>query len=69
VTSWLLRDSSTKTKFRQPILGPTIGALEALNHAGLLERRSFGGGSTFHLTRAGGEALGEGSVREHLSGA
>jgi hypothetical protein len=66
VTSWLLASFSKKVKYRQPILGPTIEALQALDNAGLLERRSFGGGSTYHATRLGETALADGSVAAHL---
>jgi len=67
VTEWLFRNSSTAVEYRQPTLGPVIEALQALDNAGLLEKRSFGGGSTYHATRAGEEALAGGSVRERLA--
>jgi hypothetical protein len=72
VGSWLIASYSSSVRFRQPLLGPTIEALEALNQAGLLQRRSFGGSnsnaSTYHLTRAGEEALAAGDVRDRLPG-
>jgi hypothetical protein len=70
VTEWLLADYSTKVKYRQPILRPVIEGLKALETAGLLEARSFGGSgssaTTYHPTRLGEEALAGGSVAAHL---
>jgi hypothetical protein len=66
VTSWLLASFSTSVKYRQPILGPVIEGLQALDNAGLVEHRTFGGGSTYNATRLGETALAEGSVRERL---
>jgi len=46
-----------------------IEALQALEQAGLVTRRSFGSrgqASTYHATRLGETALAEGSVRRHL---
>jgi hypothetical protein len=71
VTSWLMADVSDKVRYRQPVLGPVIEGLTALEHAGLLERRSFGSGSaaTYHATRLGQSALAEGTVEQQLTGA
>jgi hypothetical protein len=70
VTEWLLASTSTKVKYRQPILGPVIEGLQLLDNAGLVGRRSFGGSnssaSTYHATRLGEEALAGGTVRERL---
>jgi hypothetical protein len=70
VTEWLFRDSSTKAKYRQPTLGPVMESLQALENAGLLEGRSFGGSgsgaTTYSCTRAGEEALAAGSVSRAL---
>jgi hypothetical protein len=48
-----------------------IEALQALENAGLVGQRSFGGGgstsSTYHATRLGEEAVAGGSVRELLT--
>jgi hypothetical protein len=67
VTNWLLAPFSKSVKYRQPVLGPVIEGLQVLEHAGLVERRSFGGGSTYHATRLGETALAEGSVRSYLT--
>lgn len=71
LSTWLLSSFSTSVKYRQPLLGPVMEGLQALEHAGLVERRGFGGGSssssTCHATRLGQTALGEGSVRRYLS--
>ena len=67
VVSWLLPDASVK--YRQPLLGPVIEALGALEHANLLSRRSFGNSgnsSTYNVTRRGTEALAGDTVREQL---
>jgi hypothetical protein len=70
VTEWLLASTSTKVKYRQPILGPVIEGLQLLDNAGLVGRRNFGGSnssaSTYHATRLGEEALASGTVRERL---
>ncbi len=70
VTEWLFASTSTKVKYRQPVLGPTIEGLQVLESAGLLSRRNFGGSgssaSTYEATRAGNEALADGSVRRRL---
>jgi hypothetical protein len=55
-------------KFRQPLLGPTIEALGTLENAGLVTRRAFGGGSTYHLSREGEAALADGAIHERLTG-
>jgi hypothetical protein len=71
VTEWLFASTSTKVKYRQPVLGPVIEALQMLDNAGLLERRSFGGpssnASTYHATRRGEEALADGSAARLLA--
>jgi hypothetical protein len=70
VTEWLFADTSTKVKYRQPILGPVIEALGLLEGAGLLARRNFGtgsGASTYSATRLGEEALTNGSAAEFLT--
>jgi hypothetical protein len=71
VTEWLFASTSTKVKYRQPVLGPVIEALQLLDGAGLVGRRSFGGGnssaSTYHATRLGEEALADGSVELRLA--
>jgi hypothetical protein len=68
VTEWLL--PAAKVKYRQPVLRPVIEGLKALETAGLLEARSFGGSNssatTYHPTRLGEEALADGSVARHL---
>ena len=60
VTEWLLFPAA-KVKYRQPVLRPVIEGLKALEAAGLLEARSFGGSNssatTYHPTRLGEEAL------------
>lgn len=72
VTEWLFSTTSTKVRYRQPVLGPVIEALALLDRSGLLGRSSFGsasaGASTYHATRLGEEALAEGSVMRHLAG-
>jgi hypothetical protein len=70
VTSWLFSSLSASAKVRQPVLGPVIEGLQALDNAGLVERRSFGSGSTntYHATRLGETALAEGSLSQHLAG-
>ena len=67
VVSWLMPDASAK--YRQPILGPVIEALGALEQAGLVTRRSFGSegqAATYHAARLGETALAEGTVRQQL---
>ena len=68
VAKWLLADYSTKTKYTQPVLGPSIEALGALENAGLVERMSRGnsGASAYRATRAGDEAITNGSIGRHL---
>ena len=72
VTEWLFASTSTKVKYRQPVLGPAIEALQVLENAGLVGRRSFGGpgsnASTYHATWLGEEALADGSVARRLAG-
>ncbi len=71
VTEWLFASTSTKVKYRQPVLGPVIEALQLLDSAGLLGRRNFGGdhssASTYQATRLGEEALTDGSVARRLA--
>jgi hypothetical protein len=67
VTSWLMSSFSDKVKYRQPVLGPVIEGLQALENAGLAERRAFGGGTTYHATRLGEASLADGSVRRRLN--
>jgi hypothetical protein len=70
VTGWLMSSYSSSSKYRQPLLGPVIEGLQALEHAGLVGQRGFGSGgsaSTYHATRAGEEALGDGSVVRRVS--
>jgi hypothetical protein len=70
VTGWLLSSFSSSSKYRQPLLGPVIEGLQALEHAGLVGQRGFGSGgsaSTYHATRAGEEALADGSVVRRVS--
>jgi hypothetical protein len=71
VTEWLFASTSTKVKYRQPVLGPVLEALQLLDNAGLVGRRSFGGSSssasTYHATRLGEEALADGSVARRLA--
>jgi hypothetical protein len=73
VTEWLFASTSTKARYRQPVLGPVIEALQLLDGAGLLGHRSFGGSnsnaSTYHATRLGEEALADGSVKQRLAAA
>jgi hypothetical protein len=66
VAGWLLREHSKSLRVRQPVLGPTIEALGLLENAGLVTRRPFGRGSTYHATRSGEAALADGTVREQL---
>lgn len=68
VTSWLLKDYSTKVKYRQPVLGPSIEALGLLEAAGLVTGRNFGSGNaqTYQPTRLGLSALADGSVGQVL---
>jgi hypothetical protein len=50
---------SAPVRYRQPLLAPVIEALQDLENAGLVSRRSFGSNgnaSTYHLTRRGTEA-------------
>jgi hypothetical protein len=68
VTTWLLSSFSGSVKYRQPILGPVIEGLQVLDNAGLVERRAFGGGSTYHATRLGEASLADGSVSRRLNG-
>jgi hypothetical protein len=53
-----------------PAFSPAIEALQVLENAGLLSSRDFGGSgssaSTYEATRAGEEALADGSVRQRL---
>jgi hypothetical protein len=70
VTNWLMSSYSSKTKYTQPLLRPVMEGLQALENAGLVETRGFGdrgAGSTYHATRAGEEALADGSVAQRLS--
>jgi len=64
IAEWLLRDHLVKTKYTQPVLGPTIEALGALEAAGLINSRTFGKGNakTYRSTRLGEKALAEGTV-------
>jgi len=64
--TWLLQPLSSSTRHTQPVLGPTIEALNLLEAAGLVESRQFGNGKTFHATRRGEEALADGSVASRL---
>ena len=68
VARWLLSDYSTKTKYTQPVLGPSIAALGALEDAGLVERTSKGnsGASAYRATRAGDEAIANRAIGKHL---
>ncbi len=68
VTSWLLEDYSSKVKYRQPVLGPTIEALGLLETAGLVTGRNFGSGNaqTYQPTRLGLTALADGTVGKVL---
>lgn len=69
VAKWLLSDFDGSVKYSQPVLGPSIEGLKALERAGLLESRNFGSGNaaTYHATRLGETALAEGSVKQQLS--
>jgi hypothetical protein len=70
VTKWLMSSFSGKTKYTQPLLRPVMEGLQALDNAGLVESRGFGdrgAASTYHPTRAGEEALADGSVARRLS--
>jgi hypothetical protein len=65
--AWLLPDAPVK--YRQPILGPVIEALDVLEHANLVTRGSFGSkgkASTYHASRLGETALTDGTVRTQL---
>ena len=69
VTKWLMSSYSGKTKYTQPLLRPVIEGLQALNNAGLVESRGFGvrgAATTYHPTRAGEEALADGSISQRL---
>lgn len=70
VTKWLMSSYSSKTKFTQPLLRPVMEGLQALDSAGLVESRAFGdrgAASTYHATRAGEQALADGSVAQRLA--
>jgi hypothetical protein len=70
ITKWLMSSYSKKTKYTQPLLLPVMEGLQALDNAGLVESRGFGdrgAASTYHATRAGEEALADGSVAQRLS--
>jgi hypothetical protein len=70
VCKWLLAPYSGSSKYTQPVLGPTIESLQALEHAGLVEGRNFGSNgraSSYDATRLGETALAENSVRQKLS--
>lgn len=72
ISTWLLSSFSSSVKYRQPVLGPVIESLQALEHAGLVQRRGFGdngASATYHATRLGETALADGSVRQHLTAA
>src|SRR5882724_341816 len=69
VTKWLMSSYSGKTKYTQPLLRPVMEGLQALDSAGLVESRGFGdrgAATTYHPTRAGEEALADGSVAQCL---
>ena len=66
IATWLLQPLSSSTRHTQPVLGPTIEALNVLEAGGLVESRQFGNGKTFHATRRGEEALADGSVASRL---
>ena len=69
VTKWLMSSFSGKTKYTQPLLRPVMEGLQALDNAGLVESRGFGDRgavTTYHPTRAGEEALADGSVAQRL---
>jgi hypothetical protein len=70
VTNWLMSSYSSQTKFTQPLLRPVMEGLQALDNAGLVENRGFGdrgAAKTYHATRAGEEALADGSVARRLA--
>jgi hypothetical protein len=70
ITKWLMSDFSRKTKYTQSLLRPVMEGLQTLENAGLVQSRGFGdegAASTYHATRAGEEALADGSVAQRLS--
>jgi hypothetical protein len=70
VAKWMMSSYSSKTKYTQPLLRPVMEGLQALDNAGLVESRGFGdkgASTTYHVTRAGEEALADGSVSQRLS--
>ena len=63
---WLMADYPRKPSIK-PLVEPVREAIQALEHAGLLLRRtSSDGASTVDLTRLGETALAEGNIRKHL---
>jgi hypothetical protein len=70
VVDWLLADCKAKASLRQRVVAPTIEALQALEHAGLLDASNFGSRATvktYRPTRAGETALAEGTVSQQLN--
>ncbi len=67
VGMFLMRDFPRGNQFVKPLLDPIREGIQALENAGLVERkvRSIGG-STVSSTRLGLEAIEKGTAREHL---
>jgi hypothetical protein len=67
VMSWLMRSYPRGTKYLTELRNPTWEAMQALENAGLLIHYGTGGtGGRLKATRAGEEALAEGTVAEQL---
>jgi hypothetical protein len=69
LSNWLLRSFPGGPKYLRDLERPTREAVQALEHAGLIERLGqHGVGQRFAATRLGEDAIAEGSARQHLSG-
>jgi hypothetical protein len=67
VMNWLMRSYPRGTKLLTELRDPTWEAMQALENAGLLIHYGAGGpGARLKATRAGEEALADGTVAEQL---
>jgi hypothetical protein len=69
LANWLMRSFPGATKHLRDLERPTREAVQALEHAGLIERLGQHGiGQRFAATRLGEAAIADGSARQHLPG-
>jgi hypothetical protein len=69
LSNWLMRSFPGGTKYLRDLERPTREAVQALEHAGLIERLGqHGVGQRFATTRLGEDAIADGSARQRLAG-